>query len=380
MLPIGDANVVEMDALRLSAEREQIYEESPNYGSHPHFTSHLRIPDFDRRRCLMTTATDMTSIIGHAEIAAFAESNVNLPHSAVTEYRERVNRLRDSLQAKIAADSAYAVVRVRNAGSLAKGTALRTTSDFDLAVYVRPDSVPQDPTQLSPWLIARLKEARPQLDDDQFETHDHCVSIVYKDGRRVDIVPILDAGDGSGDGDLIRKDTGDKVRTNVRRHIEFVRARKARCPVHYRQVIRLLKWWAAQQKAQDETFRFKSYFAELLCSHLLDTGTNFSSYPDALASIFTYIKVTGLTTPIIFEDYYKRSAVPNSAHGIMTVIDAVNPENNILRDYTESHRRAIVSAAGSAVDAIDYAEFIPNHKRNDAIAAWAEILGHQFRG
>jgi predicted nucleotidyltransferase len=328
----------------------------------------------------MTTSTDTASIIGHAEIAAFAESNVNLPHGKVTEFRERVNSLRDSLQAKIEADPGYAVVRVRNAGSLAKGTALRTTSDFDLAVYVRPGSVPQDPAQLSSWLVARLKEARPQLDDDQFELRDHCVSIVYKDGRHVDIVPILDAGDGSGDGDLIRKDTGDKVRTNVRRHIEFVQVRKVRCPVHYRQVIRLVKWWAAQQKAQDDIFRFKSYFAELLCSHLLDTGTDFSSYSDALASIFTYIKVTGLTTPIIFEDYYKRSAVPDAVHGIITVIDAINPTNNIMRDYTEGNRRAMVTAAGAALDAIDYAEFIPNHKRNDAVAAWAEILGHQFRG
>ena len=204
------------------------------------------------------------------------------------------------------------------------------------------------------------------------------MSIVYKDGRRVDIVPILDSGDGSGDGDLIRKDTGAKVRTNVRRHIEFGRVRKARCPVHYRQVIRLLKWWAIQQKGRDENFRFKSYFAELLCSHLLDTGTDFSSYPNALASIFTYIQVTGLTTPIIFEDYYQRSAVPDSVHGIITVIDAVNPQNNVMRDYTETNRRAIVSAAGAALDAIDYAEYVP--KRADAVAAWAEILGSQFRG
>jgi hypothetical protein len=100
MLATGDTNVVEMDALRLSAEREQIYKEPSGYGSHPDFTADLRIPDFDRRGHLMTTSTDMTSIIGHA---LFAESNVNLPHSTVSEYRERVNRLRDSLQGKIAA-------------------------------------------------------------------------------------------------------------------------------------------------------------------------------------------------------------------------------------------------------------------------------------
>ena len=320
----------------------------------------------------------MLPLIGHAEVAVFAETNVNLPHDFVVEYRARVNSLRNALETKIAADPAYALVRAVNAGSLAKGTALRTTSDFDLAVYLRPDLIPQDPRQLSTWLVQRLKEARPQLDDRQFRPLNHCVSIEYKDGRTVDVVPILDAGNGTGDGDLIRKDTGQRIHTNIRKHIEFVRRRKARLPVHYRQVIRLVKWWSEQVKDEDEGFRFKSYLAELLCAHLFDAGVDFTNYPDALAHIFAYIKKSGLLEPIIFEDYYKRSAVPSSAHGRMTIIDAVNPSNNIVSDYSEGNRLAIVKAASAALDAIVYAEYTAN--KSEAIAAWREVLGGQFRG
>jgi hypothetical protein len=199
-----------------------------------------------------------------------------------------------------------------------------------------------------------------------------------KDGRKVDIVPILDAGDGSGDGDLIRKDTGARVRTNIPRQLEFIRTRKARLPVHYRQVIRLLKWWAEQLKREDDSVRFKSYLSELVCAHLLDRGVVFTSYPDALASIFSYIKTSGLTEPIIFADYYERATVPRAAHGIMTVIDPVNPSNNIVSDYTERNRQTIVTAASRALDAIDFAEYAAT--TGEAVTAWAEVLGPQFRG
>jgi len=325
-----------------------------------------------------STPSQTVPLIGHAEVAAFADTNVNLPYEYVVEYRARVNSLRDALEAKIAADPAYALVRAVNAGSLAKGTALRTTSDFDLAVYLRPDRIPQDPRQLSSWLVDRLKEARPQLNDSQFQPLDHCVSIEYKDGRTVDVVPILDAGDGSGDGDLIQKDTGERVATNIRNHIDFVRRRKARLPVHYRQVIRLVKWWAEQLKSDESSFRLKSYLGELICAHLFDKGGDLTNYPNALAQVFAYIKKSGLAEPIIFEDYYKRSAVPSSAYGRMTVIDAVNPKNNIVSDYSESNRAAVENAASAALDAIVYAEYTP-HKA-EAIAAWREVLGGQFRG
>ena len=306
--------------------------------------SHGPLPDLPVQwwRSLMTTPTGITSIIGHAEIAAFANSNINLQHSKVIEYPERVNSLRDSLRAKIAADPAYAVVRVLDAGSLAKGTALRNTSDFDLAVYLRPGAVPETQRSSHTWLVARLKEARPQLEDDQFELRDHCVSLVYKDGRRVDIVPILNAGDGSGDGDLIRKDTGAKVHTNVRRHIEFVRVRKARCPVHYPQVIRLLKWWAVQQQGRDKNFSLQELLrrAALLASarhrHRLlvvleRTRQHIQPHPGHGPDHADHL-----------EDYYQRSAVPDRCtdhHGDRRRQPGEQRHPRLHRDQPPRHRQ-----------------------------------------
>lgn len=325
------------------------------------------------------SGSNIAAVVGDGEVKSFADSNINLPHDKVVEYRSRVASLRDTLAVKIAADPAYAVVRAVEAGSLAKGTALRTTSDFDLAVYLRADKVPQNDVELLPWLVDRLKEARPRLDDDQFVPKDHCVCIMYRDGREVDVVPVLDAGRNDGDGHLISKDTGARVLTNIPGQLAFIRKRKARVPIRFRQGVRLVKWWAEQHKRSDPSFRFKSYLAELLSAHLLDHGiADFTSYPDLLMAIFGYISQSGLTEPILFEDNYKSSAVPVSVSSIMTIIDPVNPKNNIVADYTERDRRAIVAAAGEALDAISDAEYTPYPSQ--ALQDWQEVLGAQFRG
>jgi SMODS domain-containing protein len=326
----------------------------------------------------MTIPSNILPIIGHDQVVSFAVGKVNMPADRVHEYRSRVGALRDRLEAKIEADPSYALVRALFCGSLAKGTALRITSDFDMAVYLKPDRVPADERQLAAWLIERLKEARPNLADDQFQRQDHCVRILYRDGRKVDVVPVLDAGDGTGDGDLIHKNTGVRVRTNVRKQLEFIRLRKSRCPVHYRQVIRLIKWWVHELKMTNPDFKFKSYLTELICARLLDDGIDMIDYPEALAAFFSYIVESGLRRPVIFEDYYRRSAVPANAHGIMTVIDPVNPSNNIVGQYTDFDRGAIVAAAQAALDAVDEAAFAAG--KGQAVAAWRDVLGTGFQG
>jgi tRNA nucleotidyltransferase (CCA-adding enzyme) len=326
----------------------------------------------------MSIPNDIIPIVGQEQVLSFAVSRVNMPVDQVQEYRNRVGALRDRLEAKIKADPSYALVRALFCGSLAKGTALRTTSDFDMAVYLKPDRVPTDERELSPWLIDRLKEARPSLADDQFQRQEHCVRILYRDGRKVDVVPVIDAGDGSGDGHVIHKNSGARVLTNVRRQLEFIRLRKSRCPVHYRQVIRLVKWWVQEQKIANADFKFKSYLAELICARQLDAGTDLTGYPEALAGFFSYIVESGLRRPVIFEDYYRRSAVPASAHGVMTVIDPVNPSNNVVRQYTEADRQTVVAAAQGALDALDEAAYAAG--KGQAVSAWRDVLGTGFQG
>jgi tRNA nucleotidyltransferase (CCA-adding enzyme) len=135
--------------------------------------------------------------ITRADVDAFAERKVDLPASIAREKRAQVNTLRDRLEERIKQDPGFALVKMRHAGSVAKGTALRTFNDFDVAVYVRVGATPIDEDRLVPWLVERLREAYQGLiDPSQVEPGPHCATITFKgSGTAVDVVPVLYEGE-----------------------------------------------------------------------------------------------------------------------------------------------------------------------------------------
>ncbi len=267
-----------------------------------------------------------------------------------------------------------------HSGSVRKGTALRTTSDMDVAVYVKSSVAPTGSDgELIPWMRARLEEAFPQLKPEQFEEQDHCVTLTYvASGLSVDAVPVLYEGEDDNVGYLINKNTGDRVLTSVSRHIEFIKKRKDKHPDDFAQVVRLAKWWVKQLKARDPGFRLKSFMVELLLAHLSDTGQSFADHPAALEALFDYILDSGLQERIAFKDFYAASKLPEANGAVMEIFDPVNPDNNVAARYTDSNRRAIVAAAEEAADAI--AEAMYSDTKSRAVARWQTILGTSFKG
>ena len=101
----------------------------------------------------------------------------------------------------------------------------KTFNDFDVAVYVKKDDAPIAEAELLAWMADRLREAyRRLIDPSQIEVGVHCVTIMFKgSGTKVDVVPVLYEGDTNDCGYLIAKDTGDRLLTSVRLHLDFVR-------------------------------------------------------------------------------------------------------------------------------------------------------------
>lgn len=317
--------------------------------------------------------------IVHADIARFADERVNLPRDDAQAHRDQVNRLRERLAKHIEANPGFALVKMLHSGSVAKGTALRTVNDLDVAVYVEKEKAPIADRELVPWLAARLREAYPDLKPEQFdESQPHCVTISFKgSGLDVDVVPVLYEGDKDDKGYLVDKYTGERRLTSIPLHLEFIRKRK-KLNQHYSQIVRLAKWWAARHKERDETFKCKSFLLELLLAKLVDSGSDFSDYPRALEGLFSGIVKTGLEARVAFSDYYQPSALPKSPTGPIEVFDPVNPENNIAAGYTVTDRGKLVSAAEDAADAISEAYFATTKAR--AIACWQRVFGSTFRG
>ncbi len=314
--------------------------------------------------------------VGHADIAHFAQDRVNLPKEKADEYRAQARRLREKLEGYLSEHPDFTLKKMLLAGSLAKGTALRSLNDIDVACYISGADAPHDVTALLTYLAERLRKAFPNFSPDQVQPQTYSVTVSFRgSGLDVDVVPILYDGDLNWYGNLISQDDGSFLETNIPLHLEFIRKRKRVQPDHFAQVVRLIKYWAARMKSANEEFRFKSFMIELILARLCDQGLDFSDYPKALQHFFTYIAKSDLREKIFFVDNYAASAVGTFNHRVQ-IIDPVNGANNVSRLYTDKDADAIVEVALDAGDAIDAALYAPT--KQETVYYWQKVFGNSF--
>jgi tRNA nucleotidyltransferase (CCA-adding enzyme) len=315
--------------------------------------------------------------VDHGDIARFAQERVNLPKDKADEYRAQVRRLRDRLETYLDEHPDFTLKKMQLSGSLAKGTALRSLNDIDVACYISGADAPTDVAALLNYLAERLRKAFPNFSPDQVKPQTYSVTVSFRgSGLDVDVVPILYDGDPLWYGNLVSQEDGSFLKTSVPLHLDFIRNRKKAQDRHFAQVVRLVKFWARNIKREREDFRFKSFMIELIFSHLCDRGLDFSDYPEALQHFFTYVARTNMRKQLVFSDYYKLASVPEFAEPVQ-LIDPVNAENNVSHLYSDAEADMIVEAALDAGDAIDAALAAPT--KGETVAYWQKVFGSSFQ-
>jgi hypothetical protein len=316
--------------------------------------------------------------IDHADIARFAAERVNLPKDKADEFRGQARRLRERLETYIADHPDFTLKKMMLAGSLAKGTALRSLNDIDVACYISGADVPKDVAALLEYLAERLRKAFPNFSPEQVNPQTYSVTVSFRGtGLDVDVVPILYSGDPAWFGNVVSQEDGSFLKTNIPYHLEFIRKRKAAQPVHFAQVARLVKFWTRKVKMEQEGFRFKSFMVELVLAHVADAGADLSDYPEALQHFFTYIAKSNFRERVVFSDYYKPSTVGTITEPVQ-IIDPVNAANNVSRLYTTQQADAIVEVALDAGDAVDAALAAPT--KGETVRYWQRVFGSSFQG
>jgi tRNA nucleotidyltransferase (CCA-adding enzyme) len=314
--------------------------------------------------------------VNHADLVRFADERVNLKRDDAADLRAQANRLRDKLEGYLADHPDFALKKMLLSGSLAKGTALKSISDIDVACYVASDSAPEKISDLIDWLAKKLETAFPNFKPEQIKRKTYSVGVNFiTTGNEVDVVPILYAGDPEWRGDLISQENGEKLRTSVQMHLDFIRKRKAANEKHYAQIVRLLKFWSQLRKQEDEKFRFKSFMVELTVAYLADQGLALNDYPSALAKIFAYLANDDFETTIIFSDYYDPKDCAKTTNPIR-VWDPVNCKNNVASLYTSENKNKITEAALDAGDAIDSA--LRAISKGETVRYWQKVFGPTF--
>ena len=314
--------------------------------------------------------------VDHQHIVAFAEERVNLKRDDAKELRRQANLLRDRLENYLGENPHFELRKMMLSGSLAKGTALNSISDIDVACYVSSNSAPQGIGELIEWLAKKLEKAFPNFKPSQIVRKEYSVAVNFiTTGNEVDVVPILYQDDPQWRGFLVSQDTGEKLMTSVPMHLDFIRKRKTANDKDYAQVVRLLKFWCKLQKQADEGFRFKSFMVELLVAHLADKGLSLSDHPEALAKIFSFMVTDDFRTTIAFSDYYDPQTCAKTNDPIR-IWDPVNCENNVAKQYKTDNKSRIFDAAMAASDAIDYA--LRAITKGDTVRHWQKVFGSTF--
>src|SRR5271168_984129 len=96
--------------------------------------------------------------VDHQDIARFAQERVNLPKDKADEYRAQARRLREKLEGYLGEHPDFTLKKMLLAGSLAKGTALRSLNDIDAACYISGADAPHNVQALLQYLAERLRK------------------------------------------------------------------------------------------------------------------------------------------------------------------------------------------------------------------------------
>src|SRR5258706_16427247 len=115
--------------------------------------------------------------VDHQDVERFAHDRINLPKEKADEYRAQVRGLRERLESYLAEHPDFTLKKMMLSGSLAKGTALRSLNDIDIACYISGADVPKDVKALLDYLAERLRKAYPNFKPEQVKPQTYSVTV-----------------------------------------------------------------------------------------------------------------------------------------------------------------------------------------------------------
>jgi hypothetical protein len=203
------------------------------------------------------------------------------------------------------------LLSVTPSGSFAKGTANHSGTDIDLFISLS-DQVPNPLKEVYSTLCNRLTE-------DGYAPAKRNVSIgVRVNGFDVDLVPAKRQNALSQDHSLYRRRADTWTKTNVDRHIAYVRG------THRQREIRILKLWR-HQKAID----FPSFYLELTVIAALTNSNLFNTLSQNVVLCLQYLAERFQTS---------------------RVVDPANGNNVVSDDLTTAEKMRIAEAAARALN------------------------------
>ena len=309
--------------------------------------------------------------LSNTEIRYYDSAVLRLPADKRKEYHEQVDRLISALTKRVHEQSDIKITKVVKAGSFAKYTILRKTSedpvDVDVVFYISGRSVDKESlASLNQLIYDALIKLYPNKTVEDFEIQRKAATVTFVGtGLSVDIVPVIEDTARAGYGWQFDIHDGTKVQTCAPCQIKFVGDRKDKDP-DFRTLVRLAKKW----RNRIELKPLKSFAIELIMAHVLAKNGKDGSIEKRFRDFLLYIAQSGLKEVITFPE---NGLVFPSFTDPVVILDPVCNTNNVASRISEDERKEIVAAA---LDAWETANFASTE---DDIEIWKELFGPRFK-
>lgn len=281
----------------------------------------------------------------------------------------QVDALKANVEAAIRAMPNTRVLKVIQAGSFKKGTALKPWGDHPLDVDMVffmgvEDRMKFDAEELRREIIAVLRRAYPGKPPGDFTNGRKTVGIVFRgSGLEADIVPFIPERANSDYGRQPRKRLGaGEFRTSVKRQLEFIIAAKGRWAA-FAPAVRMVKWWRNRKELELPSFAAELLFAHLLQHRRIGAAT---SIERGLAEFFEFVSANP-NMRVGFPE-----AVGHLSAGAPVIADPTNNANNVLAHVRRDEWGEVVRGANAAFERIHHAIAVDGKTRT--VDIWREIL------
>lgn len=302
----------------------------------------------------------------------YYDSNIlRLPQDKRKEYHAQVDRLIAELSRSVRDKTEIKITRVVKAGSFAKHTILKKTSedpvDVDVVFYVSGRSVDRETLlSLSDTIYDLLIKIYPNKSVEDFEIQRKAATVTFAGtGLSVDIVPVIEDPQKAGYGWQFDIHDGSRIQTCAPCQIQFVRVRKEQ-DKDFRTLVRLGKKW----RNYAELKPLKSFVIELVLAHVLAKQGTAGTIEERFRNFLLYIAQSELKERIQFPENAPPFTVFNDP---VVILDPVYSPNNVASRITEAERAQIVAKAREDWEAANFAS-----AENDN-EAWKEIFGPRFQ-
>jgi hypothetical protein len=213
--------------------------------------------------------------------------------------REQADEIRRRISAK-AADDGLTVRSMPWSGSFAKRTGLRRHmrgeaevegQDVDMPFVLSPtDANGADIDSLLDRFERYAKESYPSTSRNPTKSS---VCLDFKSTKlSYDLVPML-AVEGDGEAQVLIRSDGERRRTSVQKHIEFIRSRtresnEQKGRVKFNEGVRLVKWWREVRQSQSHALTdVPTILIDLLCAKAFDEHGVDETYTETLSTSAT---------------------------------------------------------------------------------------------